>query len=243
MHQKISVVIPTHREDWKAQRAIDSVFTQTLRPHEVIVSLDGVSGETLNLEGCKVVSHKKGSAAGSRNEGIKKATGEYIAFLDSDDVWLKEKLETQMQKPYADVILCDCCANNRYYSLNYTPIKQQLLHRLVTGTLMKTTPGLVIRRSLLFDIGLYDEDMRRNEDHLLLYRALSQNASHQIIRKALWKNRGKGITNNTRGYDIIKYNLLMLRKTRHFRVKTVIELVLRTFPYAIYTDLKRMLRR
>jgi len=238
----VSVVIPVHEQTSEQQSAIDSVKNQTREPYEIIVSLDGVDGDKLDLNGCKVVKHSKGSPAGSRNEGVKKATGEYIAFLDSDDVWFKEKLETQMQKPYADVILCDCCANNRYYSLNYTPIKQQLLHRLVTGTLMKTTPGLVIRRSLLFDIGLYDEDMRRNEDHLLLYRALSQNASHQIIRKALWKNRGKGITNNTRGYDIIKYNLLMLRKTRHFRVKTVIELVLRTFPYAIYTDLKRMLR-
>ena len=102
----VSIVIPTYNRANFIQRAIASVCSQSYQNFEVIVVDDNSQDNTAEvvreiakrdrrINYCRHSSNLGGSAA--RNTGIKKATGKYIAFLDSDDVWLPQKLELQLE--------------------------------------------------------------------------------------------------------------------------------------------------
>lgn len=102
---KVSVVIPSYRRHEEVLRAVMSVLDQKLPPLEVIVSNDGPDPDKRNIlknledERIKYVeAPRKGNAAATRNFGINCATGDWIALLDDDDVWLPEKLEMQFQE-------------------------------------------------------------------------------------------------------------------------------------------------
>ena len=104
--KKVSVIIPFFNRDVETQRAIRSVLNQTHKNWEIILVNDGstedISGvrELVkeNQEKIIFIDNKKNSGVSvARNEGIKVATGDYIAFLDSDDEFVKDKLEIQLQ--------------------------------------------------------------------------------------------------------------------------------------------------
>lgn len=96
---KISVILPAHNAASFIDEALHSVETQSLSPHEIIIIDDASDDETASV----VRSHPKtiyhcqarGGAAAARNTGVQIATGEWIAFLDADDVWLPDKLSLQ----------------------------------------------------------------------------------------------------------------------------------------------------
>lgn len=99
---KVSVIIPTYNRAKYVKEAIDSVLAQTFQDFEIIVvddgSIDG-TGELLKNYNGKIryiYQTNKGLPA-ARNTGIRAAKGEYIAFLDSDDIWLPDKLDIQLK--------------------------------------------------------------------------------------------------------------------------------------------------
>jgi glycosyltransferase involved in cell wall biosynthesis len=96
----ISVVIPVFNRPLTIRRALDSVRAQTLIPREILVVDDGSTDNTpeiLNeyLPEIRIITRENGGVAAARNSGILAAGGTWIAFLDSDDVWLPDKLEKQ----------------------------------------------------------------------------------------------------------------------------------------------------
>lgn len=100
----ISVIIPTYNRAKKVVRAIESVLRQTYRDYEIIVFDDGSTDNTkevvraINDNRLVYISGNKNRGAGAaRNEGVRYAQGKYIAFLDSDDEWLPDKLEKQIE--------------------------------------------------------------------------------------------------------------------------------------------------
>jgi len=100
----VSVIIPTYNRAGTLPRAIRSVFAQTFRDWEIIVVDDGSNDETPQLvkdlsdTRIKYLRHEcNRGPSGSRNTGIEAARGTYIAFLDSDDEWLPEKLAHDVQ--------------------------------------------------------------------------------------------------------------------------------------------------
>lgn len=111
----ISVVIPNYNYGRYLAETLESVFAQTLPPHEVIVVDDGStdnSSEILSSYGdrVRVVRQQNRGVAAARNAGIELATGEFVAFLDADDIWLPQKLERQVERFLADpeigLVLC-----------------------------------------------------------------------------------------------------------------------------------------
>jgi glycosyltransferase involved in cell wall biosynthesis len=100
---KVSAVIPTYNRSSQVCRAIDSVLAQTVRVEEIIVvddgSTDGTADAVRDRYGCRVVllEQENAGAAAARNRGIREARGEWIAFLDSDDVWMPTKIERQFE--------------------------------------------------------------------------------------------------------------------------------------------------
>ena len=98
----VSVVVPTYNRAELIQEAIESVLRQTTPVHEIIVVDDGSTDSTCELVrsyGDRVVllRHDRRGPAAARNRGLARATGDWIAFLDSDDVWTPTKLEKQLQ--------------------------------------------------------------------------------------------------------------------------------------------------
>lgn len=98
----VSVIIPTYNRCSLLKAALESIFAQTVKDIEIILIDDGSNDGTLTYlksvtdTRIKVINTLRTGAAQSRNIGIKEATGKYIAFCDSDDVWFPEKLERQL---------------------------------------------------------------------------------------------------------------------------------------------------
>ena len=96
----ISVVIPTYNRYDFLKRALASVYAQTYLPKEVIVIDDGSTDNTANIQKdfptIKYIYQENAGVSSARNTGIKSGTYEWIAFLDSDDTWHKDKLSEQV---------------------------------------------------------------------------------------------------------------------------------------------------
>ncbi|MFV0572541.1 MAG: glycosyltransferase family 2 protein [Xanthomarina gelatinilytica] len=108
----VSIIIPTYNSETYVQEAVSSAINQIYRPIEIIVvddgSTDGTSGLFPHFEeqGVKCFRIENGGASYARNKGLEQAKGEYIQFLDADDVLVPSKIEKQlmfMQKQHADL--------------------------------------------------------------------------------------------------------------------------------------------
>jgi glycosyltransferase involved in cell wall biosynthesis len=99
----ISVIIPAYNGEKTIKETIESVLNQTFTDFELIVVNDDSQDSTLDIVNSigdrrlKVFSYANGGVATNRNRGIKHARGEYIAFLDHDDLWTPDKLESQLK--------------------------------------------------------------------------------------------------------------------------------------------------
>lgn len=109
----ISVIIPTYNAERTILETIESVQKQTFKDFEIVIINDGSSDRTLNLvdeigdNRIKIFTYENGGLPTARNRGISHSTGEFITFLDADDLWTPNKLERQLNllnaNPEADV--------------------------------------------------------------------------------------------------------------------------------------------
>ena len=100
---KITIVCPTYNSEKFIRTTLDKVFNQTFNNYELIICDDGSTDNTINIIEeifndnkniqCKLIRNKHKGPGAARNECIKHATGNWISFLDSDDLWEKNKLE------------------------------------------------------------------------------------------------------------------------------------------------------
>ena len=102
----VSIIIPFYKKKKFIKNTIDSVANQTYRNYEVIFVYDDPNKEDFilvkkflkKIKKKKIIFNKKNLGAGySRNVGIKNSSGKFIAFLDADDIWNKNKLKTQLK--------------------------------------------------------------------------------------------------------------------------------------------------
>lgn len=99
----ISVIVPAYNAEKTILKTIESVLKQTFTDFELIIINDGSNDSTLNIvnsindDRIKVFSYANSGVCVSRNRGIEQAQGEYISFLDADDLWTTDKLELQLK--------------------------------------------------------------------------------------------------------------------------------------------------
>lgn len=103
----VSVIIPNYNYGRYVGEAIESVMTQTVPVHEIIVVDDGSTDNSKEIvsaygERVKLICQKNRGVGAARNAGVAASTGEYVAFLDADDVWLPNKTERQLEQFAAD---------------------------------------------------------------------------------------------------------------------------------------------
>ena len=189
----ISVVIPTYNRKAKVCCAIDSVLAQTYSANEVIVVDDGSTDGTFEeicaryRDRIDVIRVKNSGAAAARNVGIAKARSEWIALLDSDDVWLPQKLQVQIDilKRYSDTsrfCFSDCYfmgSETRYRSVYEQcgfvadlggGILRDLRGKILLGAEPFYTPSIIVSRGLILEVGGFDANMLLGEDTDLFFR-------------------------------------------------------------------------
>ncbi|RJQ53966.1 MAG: glycosyltransferase [Desulfobacteraceae bacterium] len=178
----VSVVIPTFNRGWIIKEAIESVLRQNYPNFELIVVDDGSTDDTaliLDHYGDRIVSIRQENAgvSAARNRGIREASGELIAFLDSDDLWLPGKLKRQAEFLEADPGAC-ICQTEEVWIRNGCRVNPKNKHRKESGIIFERSLALclvspsavMIRRRLFDEVGLFDENLPACEDYDLWLR-------------------------------------------------------------------------
>jgi len=177
----ISVIIPTYNRSWCLKEAIDSVSSQTYKQYELIVVDDGSTDDTKKLlsqcNGISVIRQTNQGVSTARNRGIAASRGGLIAFLDSDDLWLPDKLAVQAaffdQNPEAMI-----CQTQEIWIRNGKQLNPKNRHRKASGyfferslELCLVSPSAVMIKRRLFDeVGYFDEHLPACEDYDLWLR-------------------------------------------------------------------------
>ena len=196
----VSVVIPAYNRAHSIGQAIQTVLNQTYQDLEIIVVDDGSSDNTsevvrsLKDERIRYIRHEENKGApAARNTGIKAAQGEYIAFQDSDDEWLPQKLEKQMKvfetvPPKVGVVYSGFLrienGKKEYIPYSWVAQKEGDIHKeLLRGSFI-TTPSLVVRKECFKKAGIFDEHLPRLQDWELVLR-LSKYYDFKFIEEPL----------------------------------------------------------
>lgn len=181
---KVSVIIPTYKRSVDIKRAVDSVLSQTLTNIECIVVDDNGVGSEEGEKTAKIIGeysderliyvrheqNKNGAAA--RNSGIERARGEYVAFLDDDDIFLPRRLEVlskrldELGESYGSAYsayIKNMADGSRQIS-NEKAEGDVFLQVLMRSLFIGTGSNLFFRKSAMDDIGLFDVSFRRNQD-------------------------------------------------------------------------------
>ncbi len=183
---KISVIIPTFNRINTTTQAVDSVVGQTVVPEEIIVVDDGSTDETSqhirnHYPDVQLITQENQGVSAARNAGIRKAKGEWIALLDSDDEWLPQKLELQIEVVEKDPSALLVHTNEKWIR-NRKFVNQMKKHQKRGGYIYEhclplccISPSSVLIKKELFDqVGYFDESLPACEDYDLWLRICSK---------------------------------------------------------------------
>ncbi len=185
MKKTVDVIIPAYNAEKFIERTLKSVVSQTHLPEKIIVVDDGSTDETVNV----IKNFKKKSKVeidiyrqenrgpnAARNVGLKNSTSEFVAFLDADDLWEKEKLEKQLRVfentkfeklgiVYCGYELVDE-SGEKLRKKNIAPrLKGKVFYELLKSNLISGSPSTVLmKKECLGQTGLFDEILRGSED-------------------------------------------------------------------------------
>jgi len=178
----VSVIIPTYNRWPMVGEAIESVLNQTFCDFELIVVDDGSTDDTLRgLEkygpDIRLLAQSKAGVSAARNSGVSAARGRYLAFLDSDDLWRRKKLEIQtlFMTQNADV---EISQTEEIWLRNGIRVNPKARHRKPSGNIFReslefclVSPSAVMMTRELFErIGGFDESLPVCEDYDLWLR-------------------------------------------------------------------------
>lgn len=194
MEKRVSIIIPTYRRPIFLKRAIESVLNNTYKNIEVIVVDDNNDGDEYRVETEQLMQemintdqriryfkhhvNKNGSAA--RNTGIRNSTGEYIMFLDDDDVFLPEKIQKQVEfmethdndwgASYTQYI--DIFQNGKIRKGLERNSGNMIVYELSRNFFVHAGSNLMVRRSVVEEVDGFDESFNRNQDIEFLVKIL-----------------------------------------------------------------------
>lgn len=224
MKPKISAIIPTYNRAQFVKEAVESVLAQSFTDIELIIIDDGSddkTGEALSdyKEAIRYIHQENKGVSAARNLGIKLAEGEYIAFLDSDDLWHPRKLAIQN----------DFLDKNKSYSLCYTEeiwirnglrVNPCLKHGKYSGNIFEkclplciiSPSSAMIRTCIVRSEGGFDEQLPACEDYDLWLRLTSKYPVYLIEKPLITKRGGHPDQLSRRITYLDKYRIKSLEK-------------------------------
>lgn len=192
---EVSVVIPVYNRAKALEEAVRSVSAQSFHDIEIVIVDDGSADETPSIlaelakEDSRIhlLRHDTNRGAGAtRNTGISAAQGLWIALLDSDDLWRPEKLERQMEKGGAGIVLCDAWFRSKGRDkLRALPANPDWGQLIVQGHGFNPGSALLARKSVFEAVGPFDESLKRLEDWDWFIRARDSGIAFDHVAQPL----------------------------------------------------------
>ena len=200
---EVSVIIPTYNRCERVVRAVQSVLDQSFKDLEIVVVDDGSTDDTeAHLvpygTSIKYIRHpaNRGVSA-ARNKGIENSSGRWIAFLDSDDYWLKEKLHLQMEflRQTPDAVACQ---TEEIWIRGGKRVNPKKIHKKPPGEIFQRSlrrclvspSSVILKRSVFDEVGFFDETLEAAEDYDLWLRISCKHPIHLIDRDLVVKEGG-----------------------------------------------------
>lgn len=206
----ISVIIPLYNHEQYIDAALDSVLQQTMPPSEIIVVDDGSHDGSLQRvqrraeQESRIIawSHPNQGAHYTINAGLKRATGQYVAILNSDDCYHPQRLETCLQTLQQDAEAAAVCTalsfidengkscRNKWYEEALAFYRQagDLSLALINGNFLMTTSNLFLRRSVFDELG-YFASLRYAHDLDFFLRLILHNKKIALLEQPLLQYR------------------------------------------------------
>ena len=219
----VSVIIPTYNRGWIIKEAIDSVLEQDFIDYELIVVDDGSTDNTSDIlqsygNTITVIYQSNRGVSAARNRGVGASTGQLIAFLDSDDLWLPRKLSRQVAFFHAQP---DAMINQteEQWIRNGVRVNPKNRHHKFSGMIFErslelclVSPSAVMLRRHLFEaVGMFDESLPACEDYDLWLR-ISCRYPVYLIETPLIVKRGGHDDQLSRAAGLDKFRIRALRK-------------------------------
>lgn len=257
MNPLVSVVIPVYNAEKTIESTLDSVTNQIYKNLEVLVVDDGSTDASAEIIKNYIQKHKdypifyyhqenKGVSA-ARNLGMKNAKGEFIALLDSDDEWDKEKIFLQMKtiqsNPQIDLLSTN--RNGEHFDSWFGKpfsrlVKISLKLHLVKNFLL--TPTVLFKKEVLEKSGYFDENMRHCEDMDFFLRVAATSECYLLNESLTTTGGGKP----TFGYSGLSGNIVEMEKGELRNIRSVYrKKQINFFEYLFFTSysLLKFLRR
>lgn len=221
----VSVIIPTYNTAGYIASALNSVFAQTFKNFEIIVVNDG-SPDTPALEVAlqpyrsriRYISQENRGPSGARNTAIRTARGKYVAFLDSDDIWLPQHLAKQveaLEKNSLGLIYANGVQlkGDIPVGVSFANTPQSLpvdFDALLRERSTVSTSSAVASRQAILEVGLFDEHFKRCEDYDLWLR-LARSGVRMTFRREvqIYHRLGNGLASNQ---ELMKQALIEVYK-------------------------------
>ena len=219
----VSVIIPTYNRGWIVKEAIDTVLEQDFTDFELIVVDDGSTDNTPEIlrefgSDIQVIMQSNRGVSAARNRGIQASAGRWIAFLDSDDLWLPQKLSRQVDffRSQPDALICQ---TEEQWVRNGVRVNPKTRHRKGSGMIFERSlelclvspSAVMIRKRLFNDVGLFDESLPACEDYDLWLR-ISCRFPVYLIDKPLIIKRGGHNDQLSRAPGLDKYRIQSLHR-------------------------------
>ncbi|YAF94776.1 MAG: glycosyltransferase [Nodularia sp. CChRGM 3473] len=184
----ISVIIPAYNSGKTINETIQSVLNQTFTNFELIIINDGSQDSTLDIVSqindarIKIFSYPNAGGNVSRNRGLKHAVGEFVSFLDADDIWTPDKLQVQLQalQKNTDAKVAyswtDYIDENGVIFLSGTHITANgdAYEKLLVNNFLENGSNPLIRREALIELGGFDESLEAAQDWDMWLRLAAQ---------------------------------------------------------------------
>ncbi len=192
MKPVVSCIVPVFNAERYLAEALDSILAQTWRPLEVIVVDDGSTDGTAHIAagyGAEVsyIHQANAGPAAARNRGLDAAAGAYVAFLDADDLWHKEKLARQMARFEARPELELCMSHLKHFWEPEMKDEEDRLrdHRFSKPLAAYAIQAMLAPRALFDAVGRFDPALRMGEDTDWFLRAADRGTVTEIVSDVL----------------------------------------------------------
>jgi glycosyltransferase involved in cell wall biosynthesis len=188
----ITCIVPVFNGEKYLADALDSIVAQTYRPLEIIVADDGSTDGTAAVvraykSRLRYSKQPNSGPAAARNLGVRGAAGEFVAFLDSDDLWHPEKLARQVACFERRPELAYCVTHvQNFWVPEISEEKEKFInHRLSNPLPGYVTQTLMARRAVFEIVGCFDPSLRHGDDTDWFLRATDQGLPAELIPDVL----------------------------------------------------------
>ena len=219
----VSAIIPTFNRGWIIAEAVESILDQNYPNIETIVIDDGSTDDTAKklspyLDKITYLQQGNKGVSAARNLGIKKSSGQFTAFLDSDDLWTNEKISCQIDffqsNPEAMI-----CQTEELWIRNGKRVNPKHKHKKLSGMIFEpslelclVSPSAVMIKKELFGItGLFDENLPACEDYDLWLR-ISTTLPIFLIDKPYTIKKGGHADQLSANHSLDKYRIKSIQK-------------------------------